>query len=360
MFDNVKLDVAIEILSTKLALCANSNQMDKIDDLLILRNRMYDLDDDAIEYIINKISTEIKITPSNETEIKNESLDEIKKKYKLSDEEYNEKYNLIKKIFFKDKTSMNRPIAIIVGGQTGAGKGLLISNGKKQFEDDNVIIINSDEFKPFHPKASEIAEKYSTYFTKVTDQETNTWTSNLFDEAIQNKYNIIFEGTMKNTRIISTIQKLQENGYKVIVKALAVPFPDSLTAIHERYEEQLQTKGWGRLVTIEHHDESYNGMPKTINEIEKQEAFDELDIYSKDFNNNLSLEYKHIKNEKTNNVYDSAEDAIIQIRNEKMNKIIGNIKIRIDKLQQIWKNKTLSEDEKKQISSLLERINKFD
>lgn len=360
MFDNVKLDVAIEILSTKLALCANSNQMDKIDDLLILRNRMYDLDDDAIEYIINKISTEIKITPSNETEIKNESLDEIKKKYKLSDEEYNEKYNLIKKIFFKDKTSMNRPIAIIVGGQTGAGKGLLISNGKKQFEDDNVIIINSDEFKPFHPKASEIAEKYSTYFTKVTDQETNTWTSNLFDEAIQNKYNIIFEGTMKNTRIISTIQKLQENGYKVIVKALAVPFPDSLTAIHERYEEQLQTKGWGRLVTIEHHDESYNGMPKTINEIEKQEAFDELDIYSKDFNNNLSLEYKHIKNEKTNNVYDSAEDAIMQIRNEKMNKIIDNIKIRIDKLQQIWKNKTLSEDEKKQISSLLERINKFD
>lgn len=360
MFDNVKLDVAIEILSTKLALCANSNQMDKIDDLLILRNRMYDLDDDAIEYIINKISTEIKITPSNETEIKNESLDEIKKKYKLSDEEYNEKYNLIKKIFFKDKTSMNRPIAIIVGGQTGAGKGLLISNGKKQFEDDNVIIINSDEFKPFHPKASEIAEKYSTYFTKVTDQETNTWTSNLFDEAIQNKYNIIFEGTMKNTRIISTIQKLQENGYEVIVKALAVPFPDSLTAIHERYEEQLQTKGWGRLVTIEHHDESYNGMPKTINEIEKQEAFDELDIYSKDFNNNLSLEYKHIKNEKTNNVYDSAEDAIMQIRNEKMNKIIDNIKIRIDKLQQIWKNKTLSEDEKKQISSLLERINKFD
>lgn len=360
MFDNVKLDVAIEFLSTKLALCANSNQMDKIDDLLILRNRMYDLDDDAIEYIINKISTEIKITPSNETEIKNESLDEIKKKYKLSDEEYNEKYNLIKKIFFKDKTSMNRPIAIIVGGQTGAGKGLLISNGKKQFEDDNVIIINSDEFKPFHPKASEIAEKYSTYFTKVTDQETNTWTSNLFDEAIQNKYNIIFEGTMKNTRIISTIQKLQENGYKVIVKALAVPFPDSLTAIHERYEEQLQTKGWGRLVTIEHHDESYNGMPKTINEIEKQEAFDELDIYSKDFNNNLSLEYKHIKNEKTNNVYDSAEDAIIQIRDEKMNKIIGNIKIRIDKLQQIWKNKTLSEDEKKQISSLLERIKKFD
>lgn len=360
MFDNVKLDVAIEILSTKLALCANSNQMDKIDELLILRNRMYDLDDDAIEYIINKISTEIKITPSNETEIKNESLDEIKKKYKLSDEEYNEKYNLIKKIFFKDKTSMNRPIAIIVGGQTGAGKGLLISNGKKQFEDDNVIIINSDEFKPFHPKASEIAEKYSTYFTKVTDQETNTWTSNLFDEAIQNKYNIIFEGTMKNTRIISTIQKLQENGYKVIVKALAVPFPDSLTAIHERYEEQLQTKGWGRLVTIEHHDESYNGMPKTINEIEKQEAFDELDIYSKDFNNNLSLEYKHIKNEKTNNVYDSAEDAIMQIRDEKMNKIIDNIKIRIDKLQQIWKNKTLSEDEKKQISSLLERINKFD
>ena len=357
MFDNVKLDVAIEILSTKIALCANLGQKDKIEELMDLRNKMYDLDDTAIEYINNKISTEIKIhTTEDKTKKQNELLEDIKKKYKLSENEYNEKYNLIKDIFFKNKVSVQSPIAVIVGGQTGAGKGLLISNGKKLFKDNNVIIINSDEFKPFHPKASEIAEKYSTFFTKVTDQETNTWTSSLFDEAIKNKFNIIFEGTMKNTRIISTINRLQEHGYKVIVKALAVPFSDSLTAIHERYEEQLLTKGWGRLVTIEHHDESYNGMPKTIKEIENSGSFDELDIFSKDSKNNLTLEYINKKNIETNNKYNSAEDAIMQVREEKIGKIKDHVVLRIKQLEKIWDEKNLSIEEKEQIKKLLERI----
>ena len=341
MLDNVKLDVAIEILSTKIALCANLGQKDKIEELMDLRNKMYDLDDTAIEYINNKISTEIKIhTTEDKTKKQNELLEDIKKKYKLSENEYNEKYNLIKDIFFKNKVSVQSPIAVIVGGQTGAGKGLLISNGKKLFKDNNVIIINSDEFKPFHPKASEIAEKYSTFFTKVTDQETNTWTSSLFDEAIKNKFNIIF----------------QEHGYKVIVKALAVPFSDSLTAIHERYEEQLLTKGWGRLVTIEHHDESYNGMPKTIKEIENSGSFDELDIFSKDSKNNLTLEYINKKNIETNNKYNSAEDAIMQVREEKIGKIKDHVVLRIKQLEKIWDEKNLSIEEKEQIKKLLERI----
>lgn len=356
MFDNVKLDVAIEILSTKIALCANLGQKDKIEELMNIRNKMYDLDDTAIEYINNKISTEIKIHTADRSENQNELLEDIKKKYKLSEKEYNEKYNLIREIFFKNKVSVQSPIAVIVGGQTGAGKGLLISNGKKLFKDNNVVIINSDEFKPFHPKASEIAEKYSTYFTKVTDQETNTWTSSLFDEAIKNKFNIIFEGTMKNTRIISTIKKLQENGYKVIVKALAVPFTDSLTAIHERYEEQLYTKGWGRLVTIEHHDESYNGMPNTIKEIENSGSFDEIDIFSKDCKNNLTLEYINVKNLVTNNKYNSAEDAIMQIRNVKLGEIKDYVNLRIKQLEKIWDGKNLSIEEKEQIKKLLERI----
>lgn len=356
MFDNVKLDVAIEILSTKIALCANNGNKDQIDELMNLRNRMYDLDDTAIEYINNQLSTQIKIHNINVNNNQDESLDDIKKKYKLSDDEYIEKYNLIKEIFFKNKVSVQSPIAVIVGGQTGAGKGLLISNGKKLFKDNNVVIINSDEFKPFHPKASEIAEKYSTYFTKVTDQETNTWTSSLFDESIKNKFNIIFEGTMKNTRIISTIKNLQENGYRVIVKALAVPFTDSLTAIHERYEEQLITKGWGRLVTIDHHDESYNGMPNTIKEIENSGSFDELDIFSKDSKNNLTLEYKNDKNLNNNNKYSSAEDAIMKIRKEKISIIKDNINLRINQLKKIWDGKDLSINEKEQIEKLLERI----
>ena len=126
---------------------------------------------------------------------------EILEKYKLTMEEHDKYYDIIKEIWTTGKTTQNNPIAIIVGGQTGAGKSGILGYSSKMFEDNNVIIINSDEIKPFHPKSKEIAKKYPKLYTKITDQESNTWTSRLFEELRNEKYNIIFEGTMKNNRV---------------------------------------------------------------------------------------------------------------------------------------------------------------
>ena len=93
-------------------------------------------------------------------------------------------------------------------------------------------------FKPFHPQIDEIARLYPQYYTKVTDQESNTWTSKLFEDARNEGYNIIFEGTMKNTRIADeAIPKLKELGYFVVVRGLAVSAIESRLSIHERYEK---------------------------------------------------------------------------------------------------------------------------
>lgn len=127
--------------------------------------------------------------------------EEILKKYKLTKEEHDEYYQTIKRIYVGGKTPEKNPISIIVGGQTGAGKSGILGYSTKMFNKDNVIIINSDEIKPFHPKSEEIAKLYPDLYTKITDQESNTWTSRLFEELRREKYNIIFEGTMKNNRI---------------------------------------------------------------------------------------------------------------------------------------------------------------
>ena len=54
---------------------------------------------------------------------------------------------MIKRIWTDDKFPVKNPIAIIIGGQTGAGKSGIISYSKKMFEDGNVVVINSDEIK---------------------------------------------------------------------------------------------------------------------------------------------------------------------------------------------------------------------
>ena len=51
-----------------------------------------------------------------------EEKNEIYRKYKLSEEEHMELYGKIKKIWTMDKTPVDNPVAVIVGGQTGKRK----------------------------------------------------------------------------------------------------------------------------------------------------------------------------------------------------------------------------------------------
>ena len=204
-----------------------------------------------------------------------ENEQDILKKYKLTEKEHNDYYNIIKRIYTDGKVPVENPISVIIGGQTGAGKSAIIGYSTRMFEDENVVIINSDEIKPFHPQSEEIAKLYPELYTKITDQESNTWTSQLFEELRREHYNIIFEGTMKNNRIADeSISELQDLGYTVIVRGLSVCDLESRISILERYEAQVAVKGWGRLVVPEHHNQTYNGMPNTIGYIEENDKYD--------------------------------------------------------------------------------------
>ena len=205
---------------------------------------------------------------------------EIYRKYKLSEEEHMELYGKIKRIWTMDKTPVDNPVAVIVGGQTGAGKTGLITYSKKMFADGNVVVINSDEIKPFHPRSEEIAREYPGEYTWITAQESEDWTSRLFGEVRNEGYNIIFEVPMKNNRIADdAIVDLLSKGYNVIVRGLAVCDLESRLSILERYEAQVAKRGWGRLVLPEHHDATYNGMPNTIKYIEDTGRYDVLEIF---------------------------------------------------------------------------------
>lgn len=211
-----------------------------------------------------------------------ENEQDILKKYKLTEEEHNNYYDIIKRIYTGGKTPVENPISVIIGGQTGAGKSAIIGYSTRMFEDENVVIINSDEIKPFHPQSEEIAKLYPKLYTKITDQESNTWTSQLFEELRRAHYNIIFEGTMKNNRIADeSISELQDLGYTVIVRGLSVCDLESRISILERYEAQVAVKGWGRLVVPEHHNQTYNGMPNTIGYIEENGKYDVLEIFAR-------------------------------------------------------------------------------
>lgn len=135
---------------------------------------------------------------------------DLTEQYKLSEKEHNEIYNIIEKLIFNNVTPVDNPTAIIVGAQPGSGKGSLIGYSKSTFKDNNIVIITTDDYKPFHPKAGEIAMKHPTKYCEIVEKDSAKWTNEILNYAIKNKYNFIFECTLRNERIIERMKELKK------------------------------------------------------------------------------------------------------------------------------------------------------
>lgn len=206
---------------------------------------------------------------------------DIYDEYKLSKEEQEQIGKYINKIMLKDRTPMEHPIAILDIGPTGSGKTGLNGYALTQFEGNNLVIVNNDELKTFHPNAEEIAKKYPELYIKVVNEASKVWTDNLIDEAIAGKYNVLYEGTGRKIRIFERmIQEMRKQGYKIIVRAMAVNELNCLMSMVERYEGQVKEKGWGREVSVETFYKGYdNEMLDTIDTLEKTGMADIVEVY---------------------------------------------------------------------------------
>ena len=131
--------------------------------------------------------------------------------------------------------------------------------------------------------SKEILLKQEEDYARLTDPDVRRWTRDVFEYAIRTKRNLVFEGTMRTDGPIrNTLQRLKQQGYRVIVRVMAVHACVSLLGTYERHEEQKQIFGYGRPVAKASHDAAYRGMLKTVERIEKEKLFDVLEVYNRD------------------------------------------------------------------------------
>ena len=270
----------------------------------------------------------------------------IKDKYKLSEEEHNKIYKEIEKEVFVNSTPQDEPIAIIVGGQPGCGKGGVIAYTKNQVEANGkcIILITTDEYKPYHPNAIEIARKYPTEYVEIVEQDAGPWTGSIMKKAIDDKHNFIFEGTLKNDRILDRIQELKQNGFNVTVRVLAVPRLESLLTVHERYEKQMEVLTYGRLISIEHHNKAYDGIPAVVDKIEKS-GLCTVEVYLR--GDEIGYSSKE-KNER----FPTARIALEEYRKSEGKETIKTAKTRVNKLRESFVKRNAKESELKQLDEL--------
>jgi hypothetical protein len=78
------------------------------------------------------------------------------------------------------------------------------------------------------------------------------------------------------------LEKLRGLGYVAHLKILAVEKEFSTLGIHNRYESQRETNGYGRWTAQESHDASYVNMPQTIAILEKTPFLTSVSVLSRD------------------------------------------------------------------------------
>ena len=204
-------------------------------------------------------------------------------KFKLTTEEHERVFQKLNEEMLATSLPADNPRIVILGGQPGAGKSILAEIAKNQFfKGLSVAIINGDEYRDAHPHRNEILHLNDRRYTENTDPDVREWTRKVLDSAIRNRRNIIFEGTMRNQEpLMSTIVRLNEEGYRIDVFVMAVNASTSRLGAQERYEAQKELVGYGRWTSIKSHDEAAQNLANTVAAIEAISPIDSLSVFNR-------------------------------------------------------------------------------
>lgn len=77
----------------------------------------------------------------------------------ISDEQFERKYARIKKKILKNKNIVDDPIAVVLGGQPGAGKSNIYDIYKERLE-GNIVELDCDAFRKYHPNYKKLYKIY--------------------------------------------------------------------------------------------------------------------------------------------------------------------------------------------------------
>lgn len=259
--------------------------------------------------------------------------------------------------FYSDNDSTTRirnvetgnNVAVVLGGQIGAGKSSLVADTKRKFmqEGRRIVLVDDDQYRKFYPRGKEILETCPEFYTKITATATGKITPLILKYASDNGYNFIFDGTMKNNRIIETMKTWQ--GYDIQVRIMAAARLRSLISTAIRNGE-LRHKQEGRFVTCEIHDETYYGIPESLKFLEQTGLTKDIRIFTRGANPLFPIE--RFSSLATPEI--SSADALEMLRKEDEEKFLINAPEDIKYLRSVLPE--LSEDEQQESERIIHII----
>lgn len=192
-----------------------------------------------------------------------------------------------------NKNISSTPCAVILGGQSGAGK-TTIHRVKMLESKGNYIVIDGDTYRAQHPYFRELQEKYGVNSVDYTKMFAGKMVEAVIDKLSSLKYNLIIEGTLRSAAVpINTATLLKSKGYTVDFCLIATKPELSYLTTQLRYLEMMIADPLqARATPKDHHDGIVKSLVSNSNELEQSGLFESIQVYKRDleqvYNSKLS------------------------------------------------------------------------
>jgi len=204
-------------------------------------------------------------------------MERDKNKYRLSDKDHKDilQNEIVPKLFSNDQQcSLSLPKVIVFAGQPGCGKTRAIEEAQDELDQQGgALLITSDDLRYYHPQYEWILMNDDVNSSFYTNPDADAWRQEVIAEAKERRLNFIVETTMRNSgETVQTLRELQNSGYYVDVRVLAVSMRLSSLGVLLRYERMKADRGVARMSIAEAQKAGYEGMPISVELIEQEKV----------------------------------------------------------------------------------------
>ena len=186
----------------------------------------------------------------------------------------------IKPRLFGGTRPASKPVAVIFGGQPGAGKSAVVGLAHQALaQRGGAVEIIGDDLRQFHPHYGRLVGLDDKTAAFYTDRDTGLWIEKAIAHASRLGVSVVIEGTMRDSdKVAATMKMLRAAGFEIDARALAVHHRLSTQGILMRYEGQKQDRGWARMTTEAAHQAGFDGLPITLARIEVEKLADRVSV----------------------------------------------------------------------------------
>lgn len=177
----------------------------------------------------------------------------------------------------------SRPLAVLIVGQTGAGKTRTAPAVLSAMRHNNPPAhFIADVYKAYHPSyLTLLSSENPAHASPATGQDARKWLAMAAAEAISRKLDVLLESACRHPDDFRELAKMfAEAGYRVEVVVMAVPAALSRLGILHRFYERLPEAGSGnlpiRLTPVKVHDDSYRGLMSVAEWIDEVDCVDKV------------------------------------------------------------------------------------